>query len=232
MCSGGRVWCVAGFGSIASLMKIRMEVRKDPTITAKNIPRIGRPPRLNSKPSFAEEIKKYTLPFPGADAAVVRMSHNKLVLMGTEGTLPHFTAYVTFESRYGVLLCVLYGDIFGKFAKNVWGRWLLLTYPAFFTNNCFTHEGLTPEQMAATSFTYALVGKYEDPALKPVKMEVHGPEPAYVATPILVVECAYTLLKPEEVGGGEGGVFTLSAAFGETDLVSRLTSAGVRFEVS
>lgn len=67
-----------------------------------------------------------------------------------------------------------------------------------------------------------------------VHCRIKGPEPGYIATPILLVHTALTLAQERDTikrVAGEGGVFTAGALFGETTLVDRLNKAGVSFEV-
>jgi hypothetical protein len=69
------------------------------------------------------------------------------------------------------------------------------------------------------------------------RVEVKGPEPGYVATPLLLLGAAFTLLEeriraPAE-GGGEGawGVLTPATAFRGTRLIPRLQSLGISFQL-
>ena len=67
-----------------------------------------------------------------------------------------------------------------------------------------------------------------------LRTRVRGPEPGYVATPIMVSECAMVLLgegQKVRSGLGGGGVYTPGRVFLDTSLVERLGRAGVVFEV-
>ena len=81
-------------------------------------------------------------------------------------------------------------------------------------------------------------GAPEAPDAKPdqhVQVSVKGPEPGYIATPIIMVQTALTLQQEREkckAAMGSGGVYTAGALFGETFLVRRLNQAGVTFEVT
>ena len=62
-----------------------------------------------------------------------------------------------------------------------------------------------------------------------------GPEPGYIATPIIIVQAALTLQQERESVTalmGPGGVYTAGALFGESSLTQRLSHAGVTFEVT
>ena len=68
-----------------------------------------------------------------------------------------------------------------------------------------------------------------------VQVSVKGPEPGYIATPIIMVQAALTLQQERERCKslmGSGGVFTPGALFGETSLIQRLNQAGVTFQVT
>lgn len=67
-----------------------------------------------------------------------------------------------------------------------------------------------------------------------VLVSVQGPEPGYIATPIIMVQAALTLQQERDrcqAAVGSGGVFTAGALFSETALIQRLSKAGVSFEV-
>lgn len=69
---------------------------------------------------------------------------------------------------------------------------------------------------------------------KQVHCRVKGPEPGYIATPILLVHTALTLLEERKTctqAAGDGGVFTVGSLFGQTSLTDRLHNAGVTFEL-
>jgi short subunit dehydrogenase-like uncharacterized protein len=139
------------------------------------------------------------------------------------------------------MLCVCFaGGLLKLLAGFRWGRGLLLRYPRLFSLGAFSHEGPTAKQLAGASFTFdmfasaytstAVAGAGAKPSLT-VKVQVSGPEPGYVATPILVVQAALTLLEERAavLGANKGGVFTPGAAFINTGLIQRLQAAGVSF---
>lgn len=83
-----------------------------------------------------------------------------------------------------------------------------------------------------------ITGAPSNPAAQPdqhVQVTVKGPEPGYIATPIIMVRAALTLQQERESCTslmGPGGVFTAGALLGETTLTQRLSQAGVTFEVT
>lgn len=68
-----------------------------------------------------------------------------------------------------------------------------------------------------------------------VQVSVKGPEPGYIATPIIMVQTALTFQQERESCTalmGSGGVYTAGALLGESTLIQCLTQAGVIFEVT
>lgn len=71
-----------------------------------------------------------------------------------------------------------------------------------------------------------------DPPNKEIRVEVSGPDPGYIATPIFLVQAALTLLEERKVITsrlGYGGVFTPGAVFGRTSFIDRIRKAGIAF---
>lgn len=92
--------------------------------------------------------------------------------------------------------------------------------------------------MWTACFCGLVTGAPSDLAAQPdqhVQVSVSGPEPGYIATPIIMVQTALTLQQERDrciALMGPGGVFTVGALFGETSLTQRLSKAGVTFEVT
>ncbi|CAO3636739.1 unnamed protein product [Cunninghamella echinulata] len=153
-----------------------------------------------------------------------------------------FSAYFLIPSFWIAMLYYIYGFIFAFLASSPWGRQLLLAYPERFSAGVFSKEHPTQEQLQQTSFEIIFRSKgYQtvslgniDPLKTPLNAElttvVYGPEPGYVATPRIVVQCALTILKDSEKNKIPYGVLTPSAAFWNTELIQRLNSVGVQFE--
>ncbi len=64
-----------------------------------------------------------------------------------------------------------------------------------------------------------------------VTVRVSGPEPGYVATPLLLLGAAATLLAERDTLPVRGGVLTPAAAFRGSGLIQRLNALGVAFDV-
>ena len=140
---------------------------------------------------------------------------------------------------FSVLMTGFFGFLFNTLAARSWGRSLLLRHPKFFTRGLVSHAGPTEAQMRETSFSLTIYGRgYSDavesspvhPYDREVVVKVSGPEPGYVATPIIMVHCAVQLLKAKGLPIS-GGVYSTAACFRGTDLVEELCKRGVNFEV-
>ncbi|KAI8872286.1 hypothetical protein GQ42DRAFT_161431 [Ramicandelaber brevisporus] len=172
----------------------------------------------------------------------------------------HFGAYVTAISWWNMAKLAFFGGLCSQLIKFRLGRWLVLRFPAFFTCGMFSRKPPTQAMLDGTTFVSTFVAKgyvsseqrrqaAADAEITPeldgaeqakrwaavIKTEkpdrrlvakVSGPEPGYVATPICVVQCALIVLSKDV----PRGVLTPAAAFADTDLVSRLTSRGIKFE--
>ena len=60
---------------------------------------------------------------------------------------------------------------------------------------------------------------------------VSGPEPGYIATSIIIVQCGLTLLEERDSCPAKGGIFTVGTLLGYTNIIERLHRAGIIFEV-
>lgn len=224
---------VHGFGSQKNLAKIR---KSRPHV---KIPVIGKKAVKHSGPFFEKEVGKYCLPFPGADASIVKRSQEYFVGKGelTKWKPVQFSAYFGLPSLFWTIIVVIIGIIFSTLAKYSFGRKLLLNNPKIFTLGRFSHDGPSEEEMRQTSFSIRFVGKgytsKANPATdKPdfkIVTEVSGPEPGYIATPLAIVQAAIVVL--EQKSSLPSGVLTTAAAFSKTDLIQKLDAAGLKFKV-
>ena len=185
--------------------------------------------------------RAYVTPFPGADASVVRRSLQAI------GASFDYTATFLIYRTASAIMYVLLGGLAMRLATYAWGRRLILAFPSFFTAGTFTRQGPSEEEMRRTSFSMDFYaegnvilgpkhGPHQTSGAKRVTLRtrVRGPEPGYVATPIMVSECAMVLLgegQKVRSGLGGGGVYTPGRVFLDTSLVERLGRAGVVFEV-
>jgi len=142
---------------------------------------------------------------------------------------------------------MIFGFIFKVLAGFNMGRKLLLDYPRLFSYGIFSHEGPSARQLKETSFEMTLfTSGYKSASSSSIMkspddnivVRVVGPEPGYVATPILFVQCYKTLIeevisasRPATVHN-RGGVVTPAVAFAGTTLINRLRNRGIDFIVA
>lgn len=151
----------------------------------------------------------------------------------------HFGVKIASKSLLGVVRFITVGIFIGLFGKFSIGRWLLLKFPSVFSLGWFRKKGPTEEEVASASFKMWFVGHgYSDFTLasqgnkKPdmeITTRVMGPEIGYLATPIILVQCALILLMQRD-DLPKGGVFPPGIIFGPTDLQQRLQQNGISFD--
>lgn len=235
---------VEGISDQETLMKIRKQLNEKYPVTYHFKKPIRSLPFQHNSLGGA-----WAMVFPGADASVVRQSQRLLfnkqspaaadISSYNNGVIPGHSAYFMVSSLLYVVLIACFGVMFKVLTMTSFGKKLLLQYPGFFTMGYFSHEGPTEQQMRETSFTMHLIGKGE--TANGAKVFLHatctGPEPGYVATPIVLVESALMLLVPSADGKKvlvpTGGVFPPAAAFFgvREDLYANLKARGVSFAV-
>lgn len=165
-----------GFGArneLASLRRAQVRVPRLPL----PLPRYaalapswrGLPSKLSNKPHimraasrgavhFDRRVQRYAVPFPGADASIVRRSQAALFVADNTPFAVGYTAYVTLPSFFWVGVMSVIGSCFSFLARWAWGRSLLLRFPRFFSLGRFSHEGPTAKQLASCSFTMDFFG--------------------------------------------------------------------------
>lgn len=226
---------VYGIGDHDNLRKLRKSSNNQP------LPVVGRKVPPKTPIYWQQELGKYAAPFPGADVSVVRRTQR--YLHENHDIVPvQFQMYFLINSLWGVLMAALFGSMFKWLAYRNWGRSLLLRFPSFFSLGQVSKRGPTERQMRETSFSVTLYGygytniedetkdfEYYD---RRVTVKVSGPEPGYVATPIIMVQSALTLLKDhDKLPSSGGGVFTSGAVFQRTRLIERLIERGISFKI-
>jgi hypothetical protein len=248
---------VHGLADVAELRTIRRKIAEAFDIAPLKPPG----PVLVKQPMFFYEPieKKYAMTFMGADASVVRSSQRTLRERGEYvATAPQYSAFVYVPSVFYLAAILVLGLLLQTLAGYPRGRALLLRYPRLFTAGMFSHEGPSKEQLKNTSFKMTLYGtgfsgpggsgdttgstlafnssrKYSsEPGAnqkKVVKVVVEGPEPGYVATPILLAALAQCALE-ERADMPPGGVLTPASAFHNSDTIfTRLSDAGIKISV-
>ncbi|XP_038071676.1 saccharopine dehydrogenase-like oxidoreductase [Patiria miniata] len=223
---------IHGFAHFDELPKLRKQFNYKPM--PKYTPKLQR----RGAVFYSEKTKKWCTVFPGSDASVVRRSQRFLYENNDERPV-QYGAYAEIGGFFALMMVLFFGIIFSFLAKFNFGRKLLEKYPRLFTGGLFSHEGPTREQMDASTFSFVLnaegfsAGADEEQTTHDVSMvtKVTGPEPGYVATPIVMVQAGLVVLKEKDDMPASGGVFSPAAAFSRTSLIERLDKHGVKFSV-
>ncbi|KAF8054984.1 Sccpdh [Scenedesmus sp. PABB004] len=234
---------VQGMGSVAELRRLRGEARRAGLNPPPRL--LGPRPKAPEGPTWDARLGLYTLPFPGADASVVRRTQSALAAAGEPAV--HFTARFTVPSAWAAVQFVFWaGLVFSTLCKAAWGRALLLRFPGFFSRGLVTHAGPSEAQMAATTTTLDFFAAGwsapPPPGVAPgapdraVHAQVTLGDPGYRCTAVMLVAAAATLLEDDRNAmlaavGGRGGVFTVGQLFRNSSLMSRLDARGVRYAV-
>ncbi|KAL0090409.1 saccharopine dehydrogenase [Phycomyces blakesleeanus] len=234
---------VNGVGSVELLREIR-KVSELPQLPRQSGPRLKFRKGLRKDKDYG-----YHVPFLFADPSIVRLSQ-QLFLAGHAAppTLPEdaampptvqFAEYLLLPSFWICVLYYYYTTIFGLLASSPWGRNVLLRNPERFTHGLASKKDPTQEQLDETSFELILRSKgyssqtlpsSDEPLDQSITLVVSGPEPGYISTPRMALQCAFTLLRGKPTGQVPLGVLTPSTAFWNTDIIDRLSSVGISFE--
>ncbi|PNY00132.1 saccharopine dehydrogenase-like protein [Trifolium pratense] len=207
-----------------------------------------------------KKIGLWSVVLPSADASVVRrtlstLTENPNGLPGSNESSEtvakreafwssvkpaHFGVKIGEKSLLGILRIIMVGVFIGLLGNNSFGRRLLLKFPSLFSLGWFKKNGPTEEEVESASFKMWFVGRgYSNESLasqgstKPdleIVTRVTGPEIGYVATPIIIVQCALILLSQRN-NLPKGGVYPPGIVFGPTDLQQRLQQNGISFDV-
>ncbi|XP_019642835.1 PREDICTED: saccharopine dehydrogenase-like oxidoreductase isoform X3 [Branchiostoma belcheri] len=228
---------IHGLANAEELKKLRKDMG-----TKKPLPKSG--PKLENRgpAHWSEMMQKWCVPFPGADASVVRRTQRFLYNNG-ENFPVQYAAYVSIPDRIDLFKFQAASKVVTGLADTEFGLGLLEEYPRLFSLGYFSHEGPTQKQIEGASFTMQFIGSgysnavledgdYDGPPNMTIATQVEGPEAGYVTTPIVMVQAAITLLREMKKLPAKGGVMTPGTAFKDTSLVERLSDRGVIFSVT
>ncbi|KAI4830615.1 hypothetical protein KUCAC02_002234 [Chaenocephalus aceratus] len=204
----------------------------------KPLPTVGSKIKRRGNLFFSNEVQQYSVPFLGSDPSVVKRTQ-RFLLEEHHAKPVQYGAYVGIGGIGNVLKLLFGGLIFWLFVKFSFGRKLLLKHPEFFSFGVFSMDGPTRKQMKDSTFQFEFFGEGytegQDPSQgKPngkIRTLVKGPECAYVATPIAMVQSALTMLNEPTALPKKGGVYTPAALFAKTTLTDRLHKHGIEFTV-
>ncbi|KAJ0704222.1 putative saccharopine dehydrogenase, NADP binding domain, NAD(P)-binding domain superfamily [Helianthus annuus] len=243
---------VLGTSNADKLAKLRRSARRRARLS---IP--GYAPPKGPLIEHQKKLGLWAVKLPSADATVVRRSLSILTNnpSGLQGVSEdpthavtraafwsnikpaHFVVKIGSKNLVGILRYIAVGLSIGLLGRFSLGKWLLLNFPWIFSLGLFKKNGPTDEEIASASFKMWFLGHgFSDASHvshKPdteIITRVMGPEIGYVTTPIILVQCALTVLK-HRGDLPKGGVFPPGIVFGPTDLQDRLQENGISFDV-
>ena len=193
-------------------------------------------------PWTPEETGKLTVPFWESDKFVNKRTQFQNYIERNERPV-QLTAYLVIGSWLAALATGLVGLVFITFAQFELGRKWLKAKPHWFTVGAVSPDGPSRQQVKEASFECTLVGSgykqklaspTDEPSSPPEKLIIgrwRGPEAAYDATSILMIQAAITILKDREAIKYSGGVLTPGLTFRDTTLFERLGRHSVNFEI-
>ncbi|KAK5611843.1 hypothetical protein CRENBAI_008680 [Crenichthys baileyi] len=223
---------IYGFADSQKLQSLRRKFNHKP------LPTVGSKLRRRGALFFSNEIQQYSVPFMGSDPSVVKRTQ-RFLSEEHQDTPVQYGAYAGIGGVWNIIKMMFAGMMFWFLVKFSFGRNLLMKYPEFFSFGVFSKAGPTRKQMEGSSFQFSFYGEgytdEQDPGQgKPnakIRTLVQGPEAAYVATPIAMVQAALTILNEPAALPKRGGVYTPGAAFAKTTLIDRLNKHGIQFSV-
>lgn len=197
--------------------------------------------RLPQKGFIHSDEKGYCATFMGSDRSVVRRSELYKYHNLKERPISCET-YLRIGSFMNAVKILVFASIFNLLTHFKIGCYLLETFPRFFSMGVVKKGTIEREFLIKNSFSNTIIGygwrdKYDDvdrqhdePPIKKIVTRVSGPDPGYIATAIIIVQAAITLLKDKSKLPGYG-VLSPGAAFRDTSLIERLMEKGIKFEV-
>ena len=185
--------------------------------------------KLKRLPHFDPIKKQWKLLFPGSDSTLVKISNQiRSQKAVPQECLPDYHVYFYLGKTLNLFKLLIMVPIVGILTKFKWGIQLLINNPEFFTWGLFRKEGPGQKDLETTRFNFYFQALSGGEVVE--RLVLRGPEPGYIATPLIVVAIAELIL-----GGHHNqnfGVLTPSTAFDSDLLLERLKSKGFDFQYS
>ncbi|KAK1741872.1 saccharopine dehydrogenase family protein [Skeletonema marinoi] len=255
-CANATTWhaAVDGFHAAASgeLAKSRQKVKENYPEFKETMPP-SRPAEWAKAPvapgllpGYNEELELRTMKFVGADSSAIRCSWRYLrsrkpdhPRKGTSIPEPKLSVLIGMDSKdsMSALKVMGFGATFSFLARYKWGCDMLHANPEGFSGGVFKTEGPTQEELEKGRFTTYVTAFGPNNNDRRARVKVSGPEPGYVATPILIVSLALTILDTGKADAGndlsfDAGVTLPGALFGDSEKVyEHMRNEGVNFDV-
>ncbi|CAH2040655.1 unnamed protein product, partial [Iphiclides podalirius] len=109
-------------------------------------------------------------------------------------------------------------------------RNMMWKYPGFFSFGLMSHKGPSERLKNELKYTFTLIGKGSDKEAKSRTVKITGSDPAYKTTAAAALFSAVTILL-ERSKTPKGGVLMPECVFHDTDIVERLKSNGIHYEI-
>lgn len=177
---------------------------------------------------YNRRTKSYDVSFKSSDSYIVRRSSR--YFQETNRCAFKYIAYLNVGSLLSLGIYFVFVFLITLLAKFSSGYNFLVNHPRLCSFGIVREEGPSHQEICNSRFEIVLNGTgYRNQ--KPVKksLKITGPDPGYLSTSVFVTECAYLLLENE--GKIEHGVLTPAQAYHTTNIVDRLSSRGVYFQV-
>ncbi|KAF2884283.1 hypothetical protein ILUMI_21875 [Ignelater luminosus] len=223
---------VNAVGNYWSLFSLRKK------LYPKSLPAIQ--PKLSLKYPIHKMGNKWALPFPATDFDVVKRSQ-RYFYENDEKRPIQVQCYVLMDSFITAMSCIFLGFFFLLLTQFKFGRYLLLTYPEFFSLGFFSRKDIPEDVLQRLHFSFTLHGKgwkeiitenkCKIPINKTVVGRVSAVNPGYGFTCLALTLCAIMILKEPKQLPVRGGVYTPAVAFSKTSFVEELQRNGVTFEI-
>lgn len=178
----------------------------------------------------------YQVIFRGIDYSVVRRSQELIESVGIPGA--KYAAYLDVGGRIGMIKYWIFLWIIWFFSGFALGKWIITNLSKFFAFG-FIKSRPSFEEIRKSSFTIEIRARGEkNNEIVGKCLIISGPDPAYIMTSICLTQTAVVFLRSlnqRERGTGvtlfRGGVITPACVLYNTDIIQRLSSKGVKFEV-
>lgn len=180
--------------------------------------------KVRKLPFYSAHVKKYSVLFPGSDSFILKMTKS---LLAKETALPDTHCYLAIGSLLNLLTFAVFVSIIAVFSLARPLRDFTYRHIDSLSFGRIRREGPKDSEIAQSRFatTICLTGRGEGSGRVGAEVEVSGPDPGYVTTPICVAVALDLLL----LKGEGGGVYSPGALFYGTDVVGRLEAEGVKF---
>ncbi|KPJ07631.1 putative saccharopine dehydrogenase [Papilio machaon] len=227
---GGRNKTLVHYGTWEAFVFEMANMKKYKDLKKKTFPEVTSEsvPREIKKSFFHKHERRWWFPYPGPDYEVDSMA--QIYFQEKRGKKPiHFRAYTTMPLCIHFLIIPL---VFIAYflCKLKCFRNLMWKHPGFFSFGLMSHKGPSEKLKNDLKYTFTLIGKGNDPSAKEHIVKITGSDPAYKSTATTALFSAVTILL-EGSKIPKGGVLMPESAFYETDIVERLKSNGINYEI-